>query len=458
MLNCYEESLLKNSTLPSEWQSQSSLDEFFSFLQSNWDQRYVLFEDNKLSKKQQFIEFLGSKSIKTQNYVGTIVFKNHQLNIFPKVFRSEKDDNDISDLKMDHLMKNLVQWISYCNRMNYPFININADLDDAANLKELFVSLYVRSVQNTLDRGLFYRYEEHTEDVRSIKGKFDIKDYIIRKYPNGKMDTFKCTFSEFEYDNVLNRIIKFTCKSLLSETSVKNQKIIRNILIKLSDVSDVRCTPQDCDTIRLNYLQRHYQTILTLSKIFLLNKTSSYNLDNNESFCFLFPTEYLFEGFIGGFLQETLQGKAKVRLQASEVSLINDVVIGGKSFGSAFKMRHDILVEHKEKGLFILDTKYKQLERIQKTIEYKNYLSATVDQDDLYQVIEYAAHRELTDVYLLYPMYRYESEENEDTFLVRETVSGKQKISVHIIRLPFIFEDDIEITKRLLAKEILKIF
>ena len=155
MLNCYEESLLKNSALPSEWQSQSSLDEFISFLQSNWDQRYVLFEDNKLSKKQQFIEFLGSKSIKTQNYVGTIVFKNQQLNIFPKVFRSEKDDNDISDLKMDHLMKNLVQWISYCNRMNYPFININADLDDAANLKELFVSLYVRSVQNTLDRGLF---------------------------------------------------------------------------------------------------------------------------------------------------------------------------------------------------------------------------------------------------------------------------------------------------------------
>ena len=223
-------------------------------------------------------------------------------------------------------------------------------------------------------------------------------------------------------------------------------------------MSDVRCTPQDCDTIRLNYLQRHYQTILTLSKIFLLNKTSSYNLDNNESFCFLFPTEYLFEGFIGGFLQETLQGKAKVRLQASEVPLINDVVIGGKSFGSAFKMRHDILVEHKEKGLFILDTKYKQLERIQKTIEYKNYLSATVDQDDLYQIIEYAAHRELTDVYLLYPMYRYESEENEDTFLVRETVSGNQKISVHIVRLPFIFEDDIEATKEHLKKEIEKLF
>ena len=458
MLNCYEESLLKNQILPVEWQSQRSLDELQLFLQSNWDQRYVLFNDNKSSKKQQFIEFSGAKSLKTQNYVGTIVFKNHQLNIFPKVFRTEEDDHDTSNLNMDHLMKNLVQWISYCNKISYPFININTDLDDEKNLKELLISLYVRSVHNTLDRGLFFRYEEHLEDVKSIKGKIDIKDYLINKYPTGRMDTFKCTFSEFEFDNVLNRIIKYTCKSLLTETTKKNQKIIRNILIKLSDVSDVRCTPQDCENIRLNYLQRQYQTILTLSKIFLLNKTSSYSIDNNESFCFLFPTEYLFEGFIGGFIKETLNETAKVRLQANEVPLIEDVVISGKSYGPRFCMRHDILVEHKEKGLFILDTKYKELNRFRNNTNYIKYLSSTVSQDDLYQVIEYAAHREIKDVYLLYPMYRYEKEETEKVFLTRRTISGEQQINVHIVRLPFVFEDDVEKGKELLKKEIIKIF
>ena len=34
---------------------------------------------------------------------------------------------------MIHLMKNLIQWISYCNKINYPFINIDADLEDSEN-------------------------------------------------------------------------------------------------------------------------------------------------------------------------------------------------------------------------------------------------------------------------------------------------------------------------------------
>lgn len=44
-----------------------------------------------------------------------------------------------------------------------------------------------------------------------------------------------------------------------------------------------------------------------MSKMFLLNKMSNYTVDTNESFCFLFPTDLLFEGFIGGFLKEVLQ-------------------------------------------------------------------------------------------------------------------------------------------------------
>ena len=70
-----------------------------------------------------------------------------------------------------------------------------------------------------------------------------------------------------------------------------------------------------------------------MSKMFLLNKTSAYNVDNTESFCFLFPTELLFEGFIGGFMQSVLQGQAKVRLQASEESVFSDVIYGEQSLG-----------------------------------------------------------------------------------------------------------------------------
>jgi 5-methylcytosine-specific restriction endonuclease McrBC regulatory subunit McrC len=196
-----------------------------------------------------------------------------------------------------------------------------------------------------------------------------------------------------------------------------------------------------------------------MSKIFLLNKTSSYNVDDTESFCFLFPTEVLFEGFIGGFLQSVLGNEGKVRLQASEMYLIDDIVYKGKSYGSKFKMRHDILAEYKDK-VFVLDTKYKRLSRFDEDPEIMDASLSDVKDADLRQIGEYAIKRGLLEGYLLYPMYRYEEADlYSPQLLKRITVDGKDYVvTIYIVRLPFVFEDDVEHTKQMLATSIQTIF
>ena len=459
MLNCFEESTIKNRALPSEWKSQSSLDELADFLQFNWEQRSAFYEDSAVTTRQQFLEFTGQQGIKTKNYIGTVVFKGQQLNIFPKIFREDKDDTDTSELSLKHLMKNLVCWLEYCTKIDYPYISISSDLDDSNDLRELFITLYIRYVKNALDRGLFYRYEDQTEDCSSIKGKVDLKDYFTRKIPNGMPHKFSCTFSSFVFDNPLNRIIKYTCKSLMNETSAANQKIIRHILMKLNEVSDVKCTPSDCNQLRLSKLHKNYAVILSMSKMFLLNKTTSYNVDDTESFCFLFPTEVLFEGFIGGFMQSVLGSDGKVRLQASELALIDNIVFEGEDLGRAFTMRHDILAEYQGK-VFVLDTKYKQVRRFKGNHELKQTIVSDVSQADLYQISTYAAKRGLSDGYLLYPMYRYEDAEPSSPKL-KQTVSVDgidHLVTIHLVRLPFVFEEDTEHTKQMLIDSIQRIF
>lgn len=458
ILNCFEEIPIKNKQLPEEWQSQSSLDELAEFLQLNWEQRAIFYNDGVISSRQQYLSFNGQRGIRTNNYVGTIAFKGRQLNIFPKVFREEKDDNDTDNLTLSHLMKNLVQWLQYCAKIDYPFISISSKLEDSEDLRELFITLYLHYIKQALNYGPYYRYVDKIEDVETIKGHIDFKDYINQKIPNGKNNKFLCSFSEFEFDNNVNRIIKYTCRSLSNATTSKdNKKVIRHILIGLNEVSDVRCTPADCDGIRLSKMHRQYSVLMSMSKMFLLNQTSTYQIDNQESFCFLFPTELLFEGFIGGFIEEILSGQAKVRLQSSELTLISNIVYDGRSLGKAFTMRHDILVEHKTHGLFVLDTKYKHLSRFDGNDDVKRSVTTEVFQPDLYQVIEYAAHRDLDRAYLLYPMYRFEDDEPTDVVLERKSLSGKQ-IFVHVVRLPFIFEDDYEAIKQSLRKSILQIF
>lgn len=457
-LNRFEESTIKNKHLPTEWQDQSSLDELAEFLQLNWEQRSVFYDDGKISSRQQYLGFGGQKTIRTNNYIGTIAFKGQQLNIFPKIFREFKGDTDTDDLDLKHLMKNLVQWLSYCNRIEYPFINITSNLEDSEDLRELFITLYLHYVKQALENRPFYRYEEKCEDLSLIRGHINFKDYINNKIPNGMGHKFNCSYAEFEFDNIVNRIIKYTCRGLVNNTaSAENKKIIRQVLIRMNEVSDVRCVPSDCDGIRLSKLNRQYTVLLSMSKMFLLNQTSTYQIDNQESFCFLFPTELLFEGFIGGFIKEVLKGQAKVKFQASDMTLVDNVEYAGQSLGKIFTMRHDVLVEHKEKGLFILDTKYKEISRFENNSDLRQTINAEVSQKDFYQMISYAIKRGISDVYLLYPLYRLE--ENEPDFpITSSTLASGETVRVHLVRLPFVFEEDVENTRNLLTETINKIF
>ena len=460
MLNYFEESTIINSRLPAEWRSPSALDEFSQFLQFNWEQRSVFYEDNIVTSRQQLISFTGQSGIRTGRHIGTIVFKGTQLNIFPKMFRTEKEDHDTGELKLPHLMKNLIQWIEHCTRFEYPYINIKSNLDDLNDLRELFITLYIRYVKAAIDHSLFYQYEDKTEDCATIKGRIDIRDFVCTKIASGNADRLLCTYSSFELDNELNRILKHTCKLLSTEVSGANQRLLRTILIKLNEVSDKKCTPSDCDTIKLSRIHGNYRMILSMSKMFMLNQTSTFELDTSESFCFLFPTDYLFEGFIGGFMQSVLHGKAKVRLQASEVPLVEDVIIEGRSSGRAFTMRHDILVEHREKGLFILDTKYKGISRIKDNPDASQKIIQEINQPDLNQMFTYAIKRDVNKIYLLYPMYRFENEEDTvPQLVIAFTVDGiAHNLTVHIIRLPFIFEDDVDLTISRLTSVINSIF
>lgn len=458
ILNRFEHSTIKNQHLPVEWQEQAALDELAEFLQANWEQRAVFYDDGEVSSRQKYLGFTGQKGVRTGKYIGTIAFKGCQLNIFPKVFREDSGDNDTDGLDVAHLMKNLVQWLRYCNRVEYPFISIAGKLEDATDLRELFVTLYLHYVKQALEYGAYYRYEDRTCDLGVVRGRIDLRDYATRKLPAGQANHFRCEFANFEFDNMVNRIIKCTCKGLMNNaTSADNQRLIRQILIRLNDVADVRCQPADCDTVRLSRLHRHYAVLLSMSKMFLLNRTTGYEIDTQQSFCFLFPAELLFEGFIGGFISEVLEGEATVRLQASDQTLIDNVCYDGQDLGRAFTMRHDILVEQADHGMFVLDTKYKQMPRFAGNADVKSAVTDFVKQADIYQVVEYAAHRGLSRAYLLYPMYRFEPEEPSDVVLERVSQAG-QRIDIHIVRLPFVFEDDIEKTRSMLTAAIRKIF
>jgi 5-methylcytosine-specific restriction endonuclease McrBC regulatory subunit McrC len=184
-----------------------------------------------------------------------------------------------------------------------------------------------------------------------------------------------------------------------------------------------------------------------MCKILLLNKMSNFSYGSSDSFCFLFPTEVLFEGFVGGYISSFLSEEANVKLQESSSRLVDKVIYEGKEFDGGFTLRHDIFIEKSDK-LFILDTKYKELPRFNpQNPSHKFEYESNVSQTDLYQMYAYASKRGINDVYLLYPLYKGEEDQSEVKLITSNVISKlelENPITIHVLRIPFVFEDGLE--------------
>lgn len=88
--------------------------------------------------------------------------------------------------------------------------------------------------------------------------------------------------------------------------------------------------------------------------------------------------------------------------------------------------------------------------------EISKMVNEETHQGDVYQVCEYARKRGVSEVFLLYPMYRYEEKKLTSPAGKSSGLSGD--INIHFIRLPFIFEEDAQKTKEQLKEVIETIF
>lgn len=455
MINAFEFQNVKTAQLPEAWKEPGTLDELEKFLQGNWEQREIFYFDRETSSRQQFIDFDRRDGFKTQKYIGTISFQGEQLNIFPKIYREDEDDYNTDGLNIKDLVGDLITWLGYCDKFNFPFISMKAELNSTQTFLELLITVYVHYVKATINRQLFFCYEEIEETSGYPKGKIDFKDYASRKYPSGQWDKLQYTYSSFVFDNLLNRIIKCTCKMLEAiTTQPSNKRAIHDILIHLGEVSAMNCTPYDCDNIHLNSLQSRYSTILSMSKMFLLNKTSSNNLGVSDTFCFLFPAELLFEGFISGFMREAFHDRAKVSTQTKDMYL-TELVVDGEVIGNRFLLKEDILLQIGN-DLIVLDTKYKEIDHLGKIKKSADKLG--ISDADMKQMAIYANRRGASRLYLLYPLYRdYMPDPTEIVFniLDGEGISAR-KIPLQILQVPFAFGEDPEKTRALLLEILTK--
>jgi 5-methylcytosine-specific restriction enzyme subunit McrC len=429
-----------------EWKSKSfegdkmQLPGFVNYLSGVWQNRNRYLEmaeeiseeeeQEERIQKQRFFDFTIDGKISARNYVGVVQFENIRIEVYPKIFASD----DTEDVKKWQL--NLLYWLTYCRKIRFPF-----SFADVSKLKfddylELLIYIFANYTEEIIANQPFQAYQKVEDETPFLKGRLLFDNYIKHNLSTGKWQNFYCAHEPFVYDNQFNRIIKYVTRRLSAiSNNYLNKEKLNEILFILHDVSDVRCTAEDCEKVKLNPLFEDHKHILELCKLYLSNQVIDMDSEDNKNFCFLVPMEYIFEDFVFGFIADKWPS-LNVRGQSTEYLALNQD-------RKVFQIKNDIYIDNK----LIIDTKYKLRSR-------SEGLKAGVSQSDLYQMISYALRRNCQDVLLIYPAAS--SALNTDTlFNIPSDMLGND-LDIHIRSLDITF-DNIQEADELIKDRVQKI-
>ena len=344
---------------------------------------------------------LTPTTIKAQNYVGVIKFKNYQFQILPKLLKDDSDEDN-------HILKNLTYMLSYTRHLNILDRDISVLAKSQNPFLELLIKNYADSLFEALKKQVARNYIKKEENINVIKGKLLFKEHI--KYNMDNKAWFYCGYDEFSENNLLNQLFKFVSECLSQvTTSASTKKTLKYIKDILVDIDFKVIKPCDIKALKLTRTQSTFDKPYKLAKMFIENSSIDLRQRNFKTISIVFDMNLLFEEFIfelinkhkfwfdqnGVPIRKISAQKAKRLFRSSKDLLDKDSQIL-----SSFKNTYsDILIEFDNNTFLILDTKYK----------LKSGERSDLDNQDIYQMLAYKAIHSNKDsqrwpeILLLYP-------------------------------------------------------
>ena len=410
-----------------EYQNKAQLNEKFDkleeFLDDIWQRRdkspYFYAEDENRSEQQQFLQFLHkTREIKSNKYVGLIIFEDKRINLLPKIFYASGREYSPNDIKAIH--SHILWYLSYCRKIKFP--SYLTSLGTAkADFFEILIYLFARYTHNLLQNSIFQHYQQVHSQLSYIKGRLDIQKYS-QNIASGQWHKLPVIYDNFVMDNDFNRILKYVTKLLYNASqNAQNKRLLSEILFVLDEVDETRARPHKCKDIRFNPMFADFETVKAYCRLFLEHSISFNYKDKFRLFAFLLPMEYVFEDFVFGFIDREMP-QVRARAQVKGKTLDEQGI---------FSLRPDILLSVYGQKI-IADTKYKVI------YNDSSDPTAGISQSDLYQMVSYAIRYNVDKIFLLYPETFTSSKLNESSLTIADEFASGRKIQIHIAQIPMI--------------------
>lgn len=370
-----------------------------------------------------------------KKYVGFVARNRTHIQILPKIYEKQQNKANTEN-EIQESIELLFRLLQYTGFLNIKRIPTPQHISNYKNdLLEIFISLFVSEFINLFSQSIYRQYELLEENMQFIKGKILFQQSLIKN--SFKKHLHYVEYEEFTANTLLNQIFKTVMLRLLTQTkSSENKKNIKLALVYLEEVDTIRLSKTIFKNVKFNRLNRIYEPLFNMAKLFYSNLNPGYSEGNEYTFTFLIPLNKLFEYYIYKLIDEAVsiqKNQYKVNYQKPQGYLATCINKG------VFNLEPDITITEGKEIKYILDAKYKNVD--------------IISQNDVYQVLSYAIHFNCQNLFLVYPIFK-DDLDNKDEINLYYIHTAIGDISLKIIQVD-IFDNDILKIQRKLLKQVL---
>lgn len=237
----------------------------------------IFFQDNKKNERCiQVIYGKDSLSLKMSYFIGADwLVKNQQaIYVAPKINDGVQEVDYLGMLQLclthDDIARNTKDL--YHIKINEPFIEINQQMD---LLTPLLIMQFLQTLKILVKKGLKQSYYKVERNLNSrVKGKVLIAQNIKKNVVRNKVTNTFCSYEEFGFDSIENRVLKHTLSFVRRYLSQYPEYLgsIKSLIDyctpafeRVSDEVDLH----ELKAVKRNSFYKEYQEALRLSKIIL---------------------------------------------------------------------------------------------------------------------------------------------------------------------------------------------
>jgi 5-methylcytosine-specific restriction enzyme subunit McrC len=331
--------------------------------------------------------------VKAKNHVGVIAVPGGTIEILPKIDKSDNED------KQPQARQNLLYMLSITRNI----IGEERDLAAIGNQKmpllEQLITLFAERTLKELRRGIDHSYVTQEENIHQLKGKLIVSQHAVKNAVH--QERVYCRYDIFISDTVINRILKASCRILLSlSRSTTSQKKLREIVFLLDEVTDLDIAEHHFSDIHYNRNTERFKSLCNFSMLIIKGMSPIWTKGKDVSFSLLFPMEKLFEEFIARYIHRYAEelGFLREKIHVQAVGRREWLLQRENDNRDKFQLKPDFVVDDEQgKPRLILDTKWKHLKSDNE--DSKNGVS----QSDIYQLYAYAHRYQCPENILLFP-------------------------------------------------------